>query len=140
MNMEMERLLTKLDSVGNTHQNFSRGKDGQASTSNIEASGIPKEKYQTILVNREVERQLAPSVPTPTEDKIREVVERADPLVEQAVPTVTDGAGQESCISLNMIPPTQGQHHSKHTLKNQGSQFLPNHCYDPIANQISGDL
>ena len=52
-NTEMDRLLTKLDSVGNTHQNCSRWKDGLAPTNNIEASGIPKEKYQTILVNKE---------------------------------------------------------------------------------------
>ena len=70
-NTEMERLLTKLDSVRNTHQNCSCGKDGLASTNNIEASGIPKEKYQTILVNKEVERQLTPSAPTPTEGKTR---------------------------------------------------------------------
>ena len=135
-NTEMERLLTKLDSVRNTHQNCSRGKDGLASTNNIEASGIPKEKYQTILVNKEAERHLTPSASTPMEGKTREMLERADPLV----PTVSDEAGQERSMSLNMIPPAQGQHQSKHTLKKEGSQFLPNHCYDPIANEISGDL
>ena len=87
-------------------------------------------------MNKEAERHLTPSAPTPTEGKTREVLERADPLV----PTVSDEAGQERSMSLNMIPPAQGQHQSKHTLKKEGSQFLPNHCYDPIANEISGDL
>ena len=85
---------------------------------------------------------------TPTDDESRNLVNRkveesAGPLVEQAVPSVpttTDGAGQDGYISSNMNQPKQGQHHSQNTNQNQGSQFLPTHCYDPIANQISGDL
>ena len=74
MNTGMERLLTELDSVEDTHQNFSSGKDGQVSTQsknsrNVEPSGIPEKEYHTILVNEEVEKQLAPNAPTPTDNE-----------------------------------------------------------------------
>ena len=59
-NTGMEKFLTEMDSVEDTHQNCSSGKDGQVSTQsknsrNVEPSGIPEKEYHTILVNEEVE-------------------------------------------------------------------------------------
>ena len=55
MQMKIINLLTKLDSIGNTHQNLSRGKD--TNSRSVEAPG--KEVEKTILVYKEVEGQAA---------------------------------------------------------------------------------
>ena len=117
MNTGLEELLTEMNSVKDTHQNFSCGRNAQGSTQskssrNVEPPGIPEEEFQMILVSEEVEKQL-----TDNEEDEQTGDGNATPLVVQAVPTVTE---EVSCARLNMIPPML--------------------CDDLITNQLSGDL
>ena len=100
----MEKLLTEMDSVEDTHQNCSSGKDGQVSTQsknsrNVEPSGIPEKEYHTILVNEEDE-QAVPTVtnaPSPTNN-------------EQAVPTATtdnEGDNQQCSTDTDIYTDTR---------------------------------
>ena len=61
MNTGLEELLTEMNSVEDTHQNFSCGRNAQGSTQskssrNVEPPGIPEEEFQMILVSEEVEK------------------------------------------------------------------------------------